>query len=90
MQALLQHFPEMPTSGNVKSGDFYDCSGKIIFVSHEIHVKMPQKLNYQQKKNRILEENGKNSKLKHRKAQNAVLTRRFGDLYGRPGELAYV
>ena len=63
--------------------------GHMIFVSDEIRVKMPQK------EIRILGENGINSKLKHRKAHNLILSGRFGDPYGRrllsyPGELACI
>ena len=53
---------------------------------------MPQKANFDSKEIQILGENGINSKLKHRKAHNSILS---GDLvtYGRrllsfPGELA--
>ena len=61
----------------------YDSNGEIIFVIDEIHVKMPQKPNFDWKKIRILGENGINSKLKHRKAHNSILSGRFGDPYGR-------
>ena len=44
---------------------------------------MPQKLNFESKKIRILGENGINSKLKYKKAHNSILSGRFGDLYGR-------
>ena len=72
---------------------FYDCNGEIICVSDKIRAKMPQKSNFESKEIRILGENGINSKLKHRKAHNSILSGRFGDLYGRrllsyPGELA--
>ena len=90
---VVVHNPEMPTSGNLKSGDsfffcippppsnindqppphkhnsihsliglghymnsymryrtitssVYDCNGEIIFVTDEIHAKMPQKPNF--------------------------------------------
>ena len=71
----------------------YDCNGEIIFVTDEIHAKMPQKLNFGWKKSRILGENGINSNLKHRKAQNSILSGRFADPYRRrllsyPGEVA--
>ena len=74
---------------------FYDCSGGIICVSDKIRAKMPQKSNFESKEVRILGENGINSKLKHRKARNSILSRRFGDPYGRrllsyPGELAFM
>ena len=52
---------------------FYDCDGDIIFVSDDIHAKIPQKLNYESKKIQILGESGINSKLKHRKAHNSIL-----------------
>ena len=35
---------------------------------------------------KMLGENGINSKLKRRKAHNSILSGRFGDLYGRPGD----
>ena len=138
---VVVHNPDMPTSGNLKSGDslfcippppiyqwsttpppphkhnsiqsliglghymksymryrtitisVYDSNGEIIFVTDEIHVKMPQKPNYDWKKIRILGENGINSKLKHWKAHNSILSRRFADPYRKrllsyPGELA--
>ena len=132
---VVVHNPEMPTSGNLKSGDsfffniplpppptpnkhnwiqsliglghymksymryrtitisVYDSNGEIIFVTDEIHVKMPQKPNFDWKKIRILGENGINSKLKHWKAHNSILSRRFADPYRKrllsyPGELA--
>ena len=62
---------------------FHDCNGEIIFVSDKIHVKMPQKPNFESKNIRILGENGINSKLKHRKVHNSILSERFSDLYGR-------
>ena len=40
---------------------------------------MPQKLNYESKKIQILVENGINSKIKHRKANNSILSRSTGD-----------
>ena len=125
------NFPlEMPTSGNLKSGDsffsitappprqisminpldndppckpnsiqslilhkvqtitisLYECNGKIIFVSDEIHAKMPQEPTFESKKIQILGENGINSKLEHRKAHNSILSWRFGDLYRRLGD----
>ena len=58
----------------------------MIFVSDDIHAKIPRKLNYESKKIQILGENGINSKLKHRKAHNSILQGRFGDLYGRLGD----
>ena len=72
---------------------FYDCNGEIIFVSDEIRAKMPQKLNFESKEIRILEEKGVNSKLKHRKAHRSISSGRFGDPHRRrllsyPGELA--
>ena len=72
---------------------FYDCNGEIIFVSDEIRAKMPQKLNFESKEIQIYGENGINSKLKHRKAHNSILSGKFGDPYGRrlllyPGEVA--
>ena len=72
---------------------FYDCNGEIIFVTDGLRAKMPQKLNFDWKKIRILGENGMNFKLKHRKAHNSILSRRFADPYRRrlllyPGELA--
>ena len=52
--------------------------------------KIPQKPNFQSKKIRIWEKmlgkNGINSKLKHRKAHNSILSVRFGDPYGRLGD----
>ena len=71
----------------------YDCNGEIIFVTDEIHAKMPQKPSFDWKKIRILGENGINSKLKHIKAHNSILSGRFADPYRRrllsyPGELA--
>ena len=65
---------------------FYDWNGEFIFVSGKIHAKMPQKPNYESKKIRIFGENGINFKLKHRKAHNSILSGRFGDPYGRPGD----
>ena len=65
---------------------FYGCNGEIIFVSDVIPSKMPQKPNFESKPIRILGEKGINSKVKHRKAQNAILSGRFGDPYGRPGD----
>ena len=62
----------------------YDSNGEIIFVTDEIHVKMPQKPNFDWKKIRILGENGINSKLKHRKAHNSILSGRFAGPYTRP------
>ena len=71
----------------------YDCNGEIVFVSDKLRAKVLQKPNFESKEIRILEENGINSKLKHRKAHNSILSGRFGDSYGRrvlsyPGELA--
>ena len=71
----------------------YDWNGEIIFVTDKIHAKMPQKPSFDWQKIRILEENGKNSKLKHRIAHNSILSGRFADPYRRrllsyPGELA--
>ena len=133
--------PEMPTSGNLKSGDsfffafppppppeyqwltplpnkhnsiqfligsghymksymryrtitisVYDSNGEILFfVTDEIHVKMPQKPNFDWKKIRILGVMGKNSKLKHRKARfypGDLLTCTGGDCCRIGGELA--
>ena len=62
---------------------FYDCNAEIIFVSDEIHAKMPQKPNFDSKKIRMLGENEINSKLKHRKAHNSILSGRFVDPYRR-------
>ena len=61
---------------------FYDCDGEIIFVSNEIPTKMPQKPNFDSKEIRILGKNGINSKLKHRKAHNSILSRRLVTLTG--------
>ena len=71
----------------------YDCNGEIIFVSAKLRAKLLQKPNCESKEIRILGENGINSKLKHRKAHNSILSERFGDSYVRrvlsyPGELA--
>ena len=44
---------------------------------------MLQKPNFESKEIQILGENGINSKLKHRKAHNSILSGRFGDPYGR-------
>ena len=62
--------------------------GEIIFVSDEIIIcsKMTEEPNYKSKKIQILGENGINSKLKHRKAHNLILSGRFGDQYRRPGD----
>ena len=72
---MVRTITEMPTSGNLKSGDslFGNTPLKINdhITSHPIQ---------------ILGENGINSKLKHRKAHNLILSMRFGDPY--PGELA--
>ena len=38
----------------------------------------------------VLEENGLNSKLKHKKAQKLILCRIFGDLYERLGDWCYI
>ena len=62
----------------------------IIFVSDEIHTKMPQKRNHESKKIQILEENGVNSTLKHRKAHNLILSGRFCDPNGRPGDWCHI
>ena len=59
-------------------------------MSDEINAKMPQKLNFESKKIRILGENGINSKLKYKKAHNSILSGRFGDLYGRPGDCCHI
>ena len=71
----------------------YDCNGEIIFVSDKLRAKMLQKPNFESKEIRILGENEINSKLKHTKAHNSILSGRFGDSYGwgvlsYPGELA--
>ena len=60
--------------------------GEIIYVSDEICAKMTQEPNYKSKKIQILGENGINSKLKHRKTHNLILSVRFGDQYRRPGD----
>ena len=64
----------------------------IIFVSDEIGAKMPQKLNYESKKIRFWEkmEEITYSRLKHRKAHISILSGRFGDPYGRPGDWCYI
>ena len=59
-------------------------------MSDEINAKMPQKLNFESKKIRILGENGINSKLNYRKAHNLILSGRFGDSYGRAGDCCYI
>ena len=69
---------------------FYDCNGEFIFVSGEIRTKMPQKPNYKSKKIWIFGENGINSKLKHRKANDSILYGRFGDPYGRPRDWCHI
>ena len=52
-----------------------------------MRAKVPQKPNFESKKIRILGENGINSKLKHRKlAHKLILSWKFGDPYGRPGD----
>ena len=56
---------------------------KLIFVSDEIRAKLPQKPNFESKKIRILGENGINFKLKHRKANNSILSGRFVVVSGR-------
>ena len=56
---------------------------KLIFVSDEIRAKLPQKPNFESKKIRILGQNGINFKLKHRKANNSILSRRFVVVSGR-------
>ena len=48
--------------------------------------KMLQKPNYELKKIQILGKKGINSKLKHKKSYNSLLSGKFGDLYGRPGD----
>ena len=58
----------------------------IIFVSDEIRTRIPQEQNSESKKIQILEENGLNSKLKHRKAHNLILCGSFCDPYGRSGD----
>ena len=40
--------------------------------------------------NIIFEENGQNSTLKHRKAQNSISSGRFGDLYRRLEDLCHI
>ena len=47
---------------------------------------MSQKLYNELKSLSFEKENGLNFKLKYRKAQNSILPRRFGDLYGRVGD----
>ena len=47
---------------------------------------MPKKLDYESKIIRILGENWINSKLKHRKAHDSILSRIYGDLWERPGD----
>ena len=59
-------------------------------MSDEINAKMPQKLNFESKKIRILGENGINSKLKYKKAHNSILSGRFGELYGRRGDCCHI
>ena len=46
----------------------------------------PRNRTLNKKKIRILGEYGINFKLKHRKAHNSILSGRFGDPYGRPGD----
>ena len=68
---------------------FYGCNGEIIFVSDAIRAKMPQKPNFESKTIRILGEKGINSKVKHRKAQNAIwwpAVRETGRLLSYPGD----
>ena len=48
---------------------------------------MPKRTNYESRKIRILGGNGINFKLKHRTAHNSFLSGRFGDPYGRTGDL---
>jgi len=65
----------------------FDCYGEMIFVSDELRAKMPQKpINYESKKIQILGGDGINSKLKHRKAQNSILSWRFCVPYGKKGD----
>ena len=90
---FLPFWSDVTCRQNHLEGLFYDCNGEIIFVSDKIRAKMPQKPNFDSKKIRTLGENGINSKLKHRKAHNSILSWRFADSYGRrllsyPGELA--
>ena len=47
---------------------------------------MSQKLYNEYKKFEFCEKNGLNFKLKHRNAQNSILSGRFGALTGRPGD----
>ena len=61
-----------------------------MFFSDDIHAKMPQKPNFESTKIRILGENGINSKLKHRKAHNSILSGRFGDLHRSPGDCYHI
>ena len=89
----LGHYTKSYKSYRTITINVYDCNGEIIFVTDEIHAKMPQKPNFDWKKIRILGENGINSKLKHIKAYNSILCGRFADPYRRrllsyPGELA--
>jgi len=60
--------------------------GEIIFVSDEIRTIMTLKPNYISKEIQSMRKNGINSKLKHRKAHNLILSGRFGDQYRRPGD----
>ena len=51
---------------------------------------MSQKLYNELKSLSFEKENGLNFKLKYRKAQNSILPRRFGDLYGRAGDQCHI
>ena len=60
----------------------YDCNGEIIFVTDEIHAKMPQKPNFDWKKIRILGENGI---IPNQSTENLITRFYPGDLLTRTG-----
>ena len=63
---------------NLRSGDFF------------FDRRLPQKMTYESRKYQISGEIGINSKLKHRKAHNSILSWRFGDPYRRLGDWCHV
>ena len=64
---------------------FYDCNGEITLYQWWNMCENAPETEVWIKKIWILGENGINSKLEHRKAHNSILSGRFGDPYGRPG-----
>ena len=59
---------------------------EIIFVSKWIRAKMPHKTYCECEKFTFWAKNGRNLKLRHRKAQKMILSGRYGDPYGKEGD----